>query len=141
MTAARYQEWEWQNDAACGEATAHLFYGNYLDRRDSDRYRVGAAKAICWKCPVRLLCLDAAMRNDEKHGIWGGLTEAERRTVTALTPGPYRLGQGVAAVAGCGIDYLTRWAQPQVLHASKMRDTSDNYPDASEMRQENSSES
>ncbi len=37
------------------------------------------AKCICLGCPVRRECLDFAMRVREPHGIWGGMTEAERR--------------------------------------------------------------
>ena len=38
-----------------------------------------AAKAICGTCPVRDACLDFALTNREKFGIWGGMSENERR--------------------------------------------------------------
>lgn len=38
-----------------------------------------AAKTICRKCPVRAQCLSYAMDEPVDHGIWGGLTERERR--------------------------------------------------------------
>jgi Transcription factor WhiB len=38
-----------------------------------------AAKALCRTCPVRACCLAAALIRPELHGIWGGLTERERR--------------------------------------------------------------
>lgn len=37
------------------------------------------AKAICRVCPVRAECLEHAVRNGEKFGIWGGRSERERR--------------------------------------------------------------
>ncbi len=37
------------------------------------------AKAICATCPVREPCLAYALRIREPHGIWGGLSEVERR--------------------------------------------------------------
>jgi WhiB family redox-sensing transcriptional regulator len=37
------------------------------------------AKAICARCPVRIECLEYAIRIREPHGIWGGLNELERR--------------------------------------------------------------
>ena len=37
------------------------------------------AKAICARCPVRIECLEYAVRIREPHGIWGGLNELERR--------------------------------------------------------------
>ena len=39
------------------------------------------AKAICDGCPVRGECLDYALAHGEKFGIWGGLSERERRRV------------------------------------------------------------
>lgn len=41
--------------------------------------RVPEQRAMCALCPVRLNCLDHAIRRGEKFGIWGGLTQRERR--------------------------------------------------------------
>jgi WhiB family transcriptional regulator, redox-sensing transcriptional regulator len=46
-----------------------------------ERERIEKAKAICVTCPVMWECLDYAITN-ESHGIWGGMTDAERRKVT-----------------------------------------------------------
>jgi WhiB family redox-sensing transcriptional regulator len=43
------------------------------------------AKRICSRCEVRLECLDDAIRSDERFGIWGGLSERERRTLRRRT--------------------------------------------------------
>jgi WhiB family transcriptional regulator, redox-sensing transcriptional regulator len=37
------------------------------------------AKAVCFGCRVRVDCLEYALATGEKHGIWGGLSERERR--------------------------------------------------------------
>ena len=37
------------------------------------------AKAVCLMCPVREVCLEYALDNEERHGIWGGVSERERR--------------------------------------------------------------
>ena len=37
------------------------------------------AKNVCRACEVRSECLDQALRNDERFGVWGGLSERERR--------------------------------------------------------------
>ena len=37
------------------------------------------AKAICAQCPVRQACLEYALANRERDGVWGGATERERR--------------------------------------------------------------
>jgi hypothetical protein len=51
-------------------------------RREKGRLkRVQAAKLFCATCPVRQDCLDYAMDNVEEFGIWGGLTERERRNL------------------------------------------------------------
>ncbi len=41
------------------------------------------AKAVCAGCPVRSECLDFALRLKVAHGVWGGLSERERRTFAA----------------------------------------------------------
>lgn len=44
-----------------------------------DHQEIAEAKELCGWCPVRGECLDFALENDLKEGVWGGLTEAERR--------------------------------------------------------------
>ena len=39
------------------------------------------ARRVCAACPVRQPCLDYAISNRITHGIWGGLTERERRAL------------------------------------------------------------
>lgn len=39
------------------------------------------ARRICERCPVRLPCLEAAIANGERWGVWGGLTPEERRSI------------------------------------------------------------
>jgi hypothetical protein len=41
----------------------------------------GPARLVCAACPVRQPCLDYAITNRITHGIWGGLTERERRAL------------------------------------------------------------
>lgn len=41
----------------------------------------GAAKAICADCPVRIECLEYALVTGANHGIWGGLSERERKRI------------------------------------------------------------
>ncbi len=44
------------------------------------------AKRICRECPVRLDCLAEALDNRMEFGIWGGLTERERRSLLRRRP-------------------------------------------------------
>jgi len=42
---------------------------------------VGMSKALCAECPVNLLCLEYALESNEDEGIWGGLTNSERKAI------------------------------------------------------------
>jgi WhiB family redox-sensing transcriptional regulator len=56
-----------------------FFPPTFGERRDEREMRETRAKAICAECAVRTECLEFALRVREPHGIWGGLTESERR--------------------------------------------------------------
>lgn len=68
----------WQQKAACSTAHALLFFGPDDEAQAEQEARERQAKAICAGCPVRGECLDDAFGNGAGHGVWGGLTEAER---------------------------------------------------------------
>lgn len=62
----------WQDEANCLGVDPDLFFP---ERGASTR----EAKEVCRGCTVRLDCLEYALVNGEKFGIWGGLSERERR--------------------------------------------------------------
>ena len=64
----------WRERGLCSPATAHLFY---VERGAGTK----PAKRICARCPVREECLEYALTTAEKGGIWGGLSERERRRI------------------------------------------------------------
>ena len=68
----------WRDDAACRDADPDLFFPDGDAR--SARAKVKMAKLICRSCPVSTTCLSWALATGQEHGIWGGLTEDERRT-------------------------------------------------------------
>jgi len=75
-------EYGWQWRAACrGEDSALFFPPSHLEGKDEKRARERQARAICGGCPVRVECLEYAVRTREPHGIWGGLNELERRVL------------------------------------------------------------
>jgi WhiB family transcriptional regulator, redox-sensing transcriptional regulator len=78
----------WLRDAACREPqTASVFYAPPRFERKEDRLRrERAAKAICVQCSVRNECLEFAIETGETFGVWGGLTETERREVSGPAP-------------------------------------------------------
>ena len=63
----------WMDDARCVETDPELWFPE-LD----SLWRVAQAKNICGKCPVKQECLDYALVNKFKDGIWGGLSPTER---------------------------------------------------------------
>ena len=67
-------EWMWL--AASRGLDTNVFY---VEVGGNDHAK--AAKAICSQCRVREDCLEFAIANREKHGIWGGLNEKERRNL------------------------------------------------------------
>lgn len=68
---------DWRTSAACRDHDPELFFpvgDGPVAKRQTSR-----AKAVCAHCPVVADCLLAATRSD--HGVWGGMSEAERRSV------------------------------------------------------------
>ena len=62
----------WVDLALCAEVDPEIFFP---ERGGS----VKAAKSVCRACESRAECLDYALEHDEPWGIWGGMTERERR--------------------------------------------------------------
>ncbi|MDQ1425349.1 MAG: WhiB family transcriptional regulator, redox-sensing transcriptional regulator [Acidimicrobiaceae bacterium] len=80
MSSTQHVTETWQLRAACrGPAARFFFPPTRSERKDEKVDREERAKAICAECAVRADCLDYALRIREPHGIWGGLTEVERR--------------------------------------------------------------
>lgn len=65
-------ELAWQDGALCAQTDPELFFP---EKGGSTRN----AKTICFDCETTVACLIYALKNDERHGIWGGLSERERR--------------------------------------------------------------
>lgn len=68
------EEQSWQERALCAQTDPEAFFP---EKGGSTR----EAKKICVGCEVRGECLEYALQNDERFGIWGGLSERERRRV------------------------------------------------------------
>ena len=63
---------DWQERALCAQTDPEAFFP---EKGGSTR----DAKKVCGACTVRSQCLEYALANDERFGIWGGLSERERR--------------------------------------------------------------
>jgi len=81
----------WRARAACRACSTALFFPDPHD--SSYRDCLAIAKALCAGCPVLEACRAHALRHPAERGIWGGLTEQERRALRAS-------GQSFARSAG-----------------------------------------
>jgi WhiB family transcriptional regulator, redox-sensing transcriptional regulator len=78
----------WHERAACrGPQSVIFFPPSTFERREDKDEREINAKGICSGCSVRQPCLQYAIDIREQHGIWGGLTEGERRSLLARQAG------------------------------------------------------
>jgi WhiB family transcriptional regulator, redox-sensing transcriptional regulator len=68
----------WANNAACKDSREPGFLAERTNNAKINHEIEAKAKAICEGCPVRLECLNHALRLPERGGIWGGLNEPER---------------------------------------------------------------
>ena len=87
LEAARQVTWlgprpAWHDLARCAETDPEMFFP---EKGESVR----PAKRVCAGCEVRAECLQDALDRGERFGVWGGLSERERR-VLASQPSPVR---------------------------------------------------
>jgi WhiB family redox-sensing transcriptional regulator len=68
----------WEDRALCAEIDPELFFP------DGQGTRPDNARRICAACEVRAECLAYAVEHPELEGVWGGLTERERRPLRQL---------------------------------------------------------
>lgn len=74
VASEEIDEMGWQEKALCAQTDPEAFFP---EKGGSTR----EAKKVCLSCEVRSECLDYALKNDERFGIWGGLSERERRRI------------------------------------------------------------
>ena len=71
----------WMMLAICRQVDPELFFpSSSNDATDGLITTIRRAKVICQQCPVQLQCLDAALENNERHGIWGGINFGTSRS-------------------------------------------------------------
>ena len=90
----------WRQQAACHGTDLNPFYP---ERGQS----AGPARRVCAKCPVRQPCLEYALSNRITHGIWGGLTDRERRPLQSRLVQDSRRDRDRAILAAGTAGYTT----------------------------------
>ncbi len=74
----------WADVAGCRGRNATLFFGpNRFEPKRERLDREEAAKSICASCPAVTSCREHALQTSEIFGVWGGLSEADRRAILA----------------------------------------------------------
>lgn len=69
---------DWQADGLCRQVGGELFYPE-----KGDSFGARAAKSVCGGCPVLVECGEYALAAREPFGIWGGMSERDRRRLRA----------------------------------------------------------
>ncbi len=70
---------DWRSRAACLSVDPELFFP--IGNTGPAVTQVAEAKRVCAICTVREVCLQWAMENHQDSGVWGGLSEEERRSM------------------------------------------------------------
>jgi WhiB family transcriptional regulator, redox-sensing transcriptional regulator len=70
---------DWVHYAGCKDEDPELFFP--VGTTGPAASQIAAAKSICSKCEVQVACLEWAMATGQDSGVWGGLSEEERRAL------------------------------------------------------------
>lgn len=73
LLGAAATETEWMRAARCRDQDPNLWFPH-----DGD---LGPALAVCRECPVRVECLEYALRHRIDYGVWGGVSERKPRRI------------------------------------------------------------
>lgn len=77
---------DWRARSACLHVDPELFFP--VGSAGPAVHQVDEAKRVCGSCEVRSACLEWALEAKQEHGVWGGLTEDERRSLRRRTMRP-----------------------------------------------------
>jgi WhiB family redox-sensing transcriptional regulator len=70
---------DWRHRAACRDEDPELFFP--IGNTGPALLQTEEAKQVCRRCPVIGECLNFALSSSQDHGVWGGLSEDERRAL------------------------------------------------------------
>jgi WhiB family redox-sensing transcriptional regulator len=72
-------DYDWRDDAICRDTDPALFFP--VGTTGLALLQIDRAKEVCGECEAARDCLDFALDTNQDSGIWGGLTEEERRVI------------------------------------------------------------
>ena len=72
-------EYGWRAEALCRDTDPELFFP--VGTTGTALTQIERAKQVCGECTVRVDCLDFALSTNQDSGVWGGLSEEERRVI------------------------------------------------------------
>lgn len=70
---------DWRHRALCRDEDPELFFP--VGNSGPALLQIAEAKTVCERCPVREQCLEFALASGQDAGVWGGLSEDERRSL------------------------------------------------------------
>lgn len=70
---------EWRDQALCRDTDPDLFFP--VGTTGQALVTIDHAKSVCQQCNVTQECLDYALDTNQDSGVWGGLSEEERRAI------------------------------------------------------------
>ena len=82
LTWIRTHDWDaedWRDKASCRDTSPELFFP--IGTTGPALGQMEQAKAVCRRCPVISQCLAWALESGQDAGVWGGLSEDERRAL------------------------------------------------------------
>ncbi|MFJ8602259.1 WhiB family transcriptional regulator [Streptomyces shenzhenensis] len=111
----------WHDRAACRSTPYHPVDPDFFFPEPDEMDRIHVAKALCAQCPVRNVCLDAALENGDREGIRGGMTEEERDPLHRKFQHRLDYARVNAVLAGRDV-YLTHDERQAVARAAYQAD-------------------
>ncbi|MBC3193714.1 MULTISPECIES: WhiB family transcriptional regulator [Pseudonocardia] len=70
---------DWRHDAICRDEDPELFFP--VGTSGPALMQIAEAKSVCRRCPVTESCLQWALESGQDAGVWGGMSEDERRAL------------------------------------------------------------